>query len=142
LSFGEVGERLIPRVRYSADMVRTTLIVLEIAIASVAVVGGLYAMLGARRVPRPWLNGTPFRSYFWPGATLIILVGGSMAVASALLLGDASSARVVSLEAGIVMLAWVAVQLSMIGYRHWTQLFSLGLGVAVVALSFALPAPG
>jgi hypothetical protein len=65
-----------------------------------------------------------------------------MAVASALLLGDASSARVVSLEAGIVMLAWVAVQLSMIGYRHWTQLFSLGLGVAVVALSFALPAPG
>jgi hypothetical protein len=123
-------------------MVRNTLIVLEMVIACAAVVGGLYAMLGAPRVPRQWLQDTLFRSYVWPGAALLILVGGSMAAAVALLIGEASSARVVSLEAGIVMLGWMTVQLSMIGYRHWTQLLSIGLGIAVVALAFALPAPG
>jgi hypothetical protein len=123
-------------------MVRDVLIVLEIVVASAAVAGGLYAMIGARGTPREWLQNTPFRSYFWPGLTLLILVGGSMAAAAALLLGDASSARVVSLEAGIVLLGWMAVQLSIIGYRHWTQLLSIGLGVGIVVLSFALPAPG
>ena len=73
---------------------------------------------------------------------MLVLVGGSMAAAAALLLGDASSARVVSLEAGMVLLGWMAVQMTMIGYRHWTQLLTIGLGIAVVVLSFALPAPG
>ncbi len=123
-------------------MVRSTLIVLEILIGAAAVAGGVYALLGAPRVPKEWLQATAFKTYFAPGLVLLVLVGGSMAAAAALLLGGASGARVMSLEAGIVLLAWMVAQLSMIGYRHWTQPLLVVLGLAVVVLSFALPSPG
>ncbi len=129
-------------VRYSATMVRDTLIVLEILIAAAAVAGGVYAIMGAPGVPRDWLKGSAFKTYLVPGLVLLILVGGSMAAAAAMLLAGASGARVMSLEAGIVLLAWMVGQLSMIGYRHWTQPLLVVIGVAVVVLSFALPAPG
>ena len=123
-------------------MVRSTLIVLEILIGAAAVAGGVYALVGAPRVPKEWLQATAFKTYFVPGLVLLVLVGGSMAAAAAMLLGGVSGARVMSLEAGIVLLAWMVAQLSMIGYRHWTQGLFVLLGVAVVVLSFALPAPG
>ena len=123
-------------------VVRTVLIVLETVIAAAAVAGGVYAMLGAPRVPREWLRTSPFGSYFIPGLVLLALVGGSMVAAAAMLLVDAPGARLMSLEAGIVLLGWMAAQLTMIGYRHWMQLLLVTLGIAVVVLSFALPAPG
>jgi hypothetical protein len=129
-------------VRYSATMVRTTLIALEIVIAVSAVIGGVYAILGASRIPAGWLQGTAFKSYLVPGLALLVLVGGSMAAAAAMLLAGASGARIVSLEAGVLLLAWMVAQLSMIGYRHWTQPLTMALGIAVVVLSFALPSPG
>ncbi len=123
-------------------MVRITLIVLEIVIAVAAATGGAYAILGAPRIPREWLQGTAFKSYLVPGLALLVLVGGSMVAAAAMLLTGASGARVVSLEAGVLLLAWTVAQLSMIGYRHWTQPLTVALGIAVVVLSFALPSPG
>jgi hypothetical protein len=123
-------------------MVRIVLIVLEILIGIAALAGGANATLGARGVPREWLKGTPFKSYLVPGIVLIILVGGSMLVAAGLLIGGVHVARVVSLEAGIILLAWVGAQFATIGYRHVMQPLSLGLGLAIVVLAFALPSPG
>ena len=123
-------------------MVRAALIVLEILIGAAAVAGGAYALLGAPGVPSEWLRGTLFKTYFLPGLLLLFVVGGSMAAGAAILLGGASLARVVSLEAGILLLAWMVAQLSMIGYRHWTQPLLVLLGLGVVVLSLALPAPG
>jgi hypothetical protein len=134
--------RRTPDVRYSAAMVRDTLIVLEILIAVAAVAGGVYAIVGAPGIPPEWLKGSAFKTYLVPGVVLLVLVGGSMAAAAAMLLAGSSGARVMSLEAGIVLLAWMVGQLSMIGYRHWTQPLLVVIGVAVVVLSFALPAPG
>lgn len=128
--------------RYSATIVRSLLIVIDIAVCAAAVGGGVYAMLGAPRIPRDWLRTTPFKTYFVPGLVLLVLVGGSMAAAAVMLVADVSGARVMSLEAGIVLLAWMGGQLSTIGYRHWAQAVPIALGVAVVVLSFALPAPG
>jgi hypothetical protein len=129
-------------VRYSATMIRTTLIILEILIGLCAVAGGVNALAGAKGVPREWLHRTPFKSYFIPGLVLLVVIGGSMLAAAGLFLGGASVARLVSLEAGIVLLGWIAAQLSTIGYRHWWQPLFLVLGLAVVALSLALRAPG
>ncbi|MFH0916041.1 MAG: hypothetical protein V1912_06285 [bacterium] len=123
-------------------MIRTTLIVLEILIGVGALAGGVYAFAGAKGIPREWLQGTPFRTYFVPGLVLFVVIGGSMLTAAGLLLGSASVARLVSLEAGIVLLGWVATQLATIGYRHWLQPLFLAFGLAVVALSFALSSPG
>jgi hypothetical protein len=121
---------------------KVALIVLELCIGVGALAGGVNALTGAKGVPREWLDGTPFKSYFVPGLLLFVVIGGSMLAAAGLLLGGASAARLVSLEAGIVLLGWIAAQLVTIGYRHWLQPLFLVLGLAVVVLSFALPCPG
>ena len=123
-------------------MLRTTLIVLEIIIGLAAVGGGVYALAGAAAVPREYLQGTPFRSYFVPGLVLLIVVGGSMLLAATLLLIDAPLARIVSLETGVILVAWIGVQVSLIGYRHWLQPLMGFLGLVIVVLSFLLPSPG
>jgi hypothetical protein len=121
---------------------KVALIVLELCIGVGALAGGVNALTGAKGVPREWLDGTPFKSYFVPGLLLFVVIGGSMLAAAGLLLGGASAARLVSLEAGIVLLGWIAAQLATIGYRHWLQPLLLVLGLAVVVLSFVLPCPG
>jgi hypothetical protein len=121
---------------------KVALIVLELCIGVGALAGGVNALTGAKGVPREWLDGTPFKSYFVPGLLLFVVIGGSMLAAAGLLLGGASAARLVSLEAGIVLLGWIAAQLATIGYRHWLQPLFLVLGLAVVVLSLALPCPG
>jgi hypothetical protein len=123
-------------------MLRALLITLEIVIGVGAVGGGIYALVGAKSVPREHLEGTPFRSYFVPGLVLLVVVGGSMLLAATLLLLEAPLARVVSLEAGVILLVWIGVQVSLIGYRHWLQPLMAALGLAIVVLSFFLPAPG
>lgn len=117
-------------------------IVLEILIGIGAVVGGANALAGGRGIPKEWLQDTPFKTYRVPGLVLLLLVGGSMLSSAGLLLDGSSVARLVSLEAGIILLAWAAAQLSMIGYRHWSQSLTAAFGIAVVTLSLLLPSPG
>lgn len=131
-----------PVCRYSARMLTTTVIALDLAIGVAAVGGGIYLMIGAPGLSREWLRGTPFRSFLWPGLALLVLVGGSLIAAGVLLLGDASSGRLVSVEAGVVLVGWGAFVLVTTGYRHWLQALPVALGVAVVVLSLRLPAPG
>jgi hypothetical protein len=123
-------------------MIRTTLIVLEMLIGVSALAGGVYAVSGARGISRDWLEGSPFKSYFVPGLALFFVVGGSILTAAGLLLGDVPSGRLVSLEAGIVLVAWIVGQVSVIGYRSWLQPVLGVLGLVVVVLSFLLPSPG
>ena len=123
-------------------MLRTAVIVLDLAIGLAAVAGGVYLLAGARGLSRQWLRGAPFRNFFWPGLVLLALVGGSLLAAAALLLADAHAGRLVSVEAGVVLLGWSGLLLSTAGYRHWLQLLSVGLGIGVVVLSLFLPAPG
>ena len=123
-------------------MIRVILIVLEVLIGVAALGGGLNAMLGARGVPREWLQGSPFKTYLIPGLFLFLVVGGSMLVAAGLLLAESSAARLMSVEAGIVLVAWIVAQVSIIGRRHWMQPLSAVLGFAVVMLALVLPWPG
>jgi hypothetical protein len=123
-------------------MIRTIVISLDMVLGAVAVAGGAYAVAGGRRVSREWLRGTPFGSFFWPGSVLLVVCGGSLLAAAALLLADAHYGRLVSVEAGVVLVGWAGVMLSARGYKHWVQLLPAALGIAVLVLSFALPAPG
>ena len=122
--------------------VRTVLIALEVAIGFAAVAGGVYALLGAAGVPRAWLAGSPFSSYRLPGVVLLVIVGGTSLTAARLLLGDYSTARLLSFLAGVVLLAWAAAQMMYLSRRHWSQPLSALLGFAVAILALLLPAPG
>jgi hypothetical protein len=123
-------------------MIRTIVTVLDMALGVAAVAGGAYALAGGGRVWPDWLRGTPFKTPVWPALTLLVLCGGSLLTAAALLLADAHLGRLVSVEAGVVLAGWSGMMLSASSYRRWVQALPLLLGVAVVVLSFALPAPG
>jgi len=44
--------------------------------------GGYYGLTGAVGVPTEWLEGSPFAYYFVPSLILLVVVGGSFAVAA------------------------------------------------------------
>jgi ABC-type uncharacterized transport system permease subunit len=86
-----------------------------------ALAGARYALGGAPGVPSEWLRGTPFDDYRVPGAILGGAVGGTQAAATiALLRGDRHASRLSQVASG-VLLAWILIQLRMIGYRSPLQ---------------------
>jgi hypothetical protein len=123
-------------------MIRIVLIVLEILVGVNALGGGIYALTGAKNVSREWLQGSPFTTYTVPGLILLVAVGGSMFASAGMLLADVSRARTMSLLAGIILVAWIVAQVTIIGRRSRLQDAFAVLGFAVVILSFFLPSPG
>jgi len=123
-------------------VLRVVLIALEILVGVAALGGGVYAVAGAPGVSREWLQGSPFKSYVIPGLVLLVVVGGSMLAAAGLLLAEAAIGRTASLEAGIILIAWIVAQVSVIGYRSWLQVVLGAVGLVVVVLSLFLPSPG
>jgi hypothetical protein len=86
-----------------------------------AFAGGYYGMSGAEDVPREWLEGSPFDDYFIPGLVLFVVVGGSMLAAAIAVFADLRIARLAALGAGLVVLAWLAVETLIVGYVSWMQ---------------------
>lgn len=107
-----------------------------------AIGGGLYGLAGAEAVPREWLEGSPFDSYFVPSLVLLVLVGGTFSVASLSVARGTRRDRPLALTAGAVALAWIAAQVAIIGYVSWLQPAVALAGLAVIALASALPARG
>lgn len=117
-------------------MVRNALIVIELAAGAGAVTIGV-RMLAARKL-RP-LHG---RALGLLAITLLAIIGVALICAAALLLAGLSQSRLISVEAGVFFLGWIAGHLALAGYRHWIQLLAVVLGVATVVLALALPCPG
>jgi hypothetical protein len=101
--------------------------------------GGYYGMTGAEGVPTEWLEGSPFHDYFVPGLILFVVVGGAFGVAAVAVLTGVRAARAAALLAGAIVLAWLAVQLSIIGYVSWMQPVTALGGVMVLLLAWKLP---
>ena len=101
--------------------------------------GGYYGLSGAKDVPKEWLEGSPFLDYFVPSLILLVVVGGSFVVAAMAVFIGLRIARLAALTAGIVVLGWLAVQLSMIGYVSWMQPTTAIAGVLVLVLASLLP---
>lgn len=104
-----------------------------------AFAGGVYALSGAPGVPTAWLAGSPFRSYFVPGMFLLVVVGGSFAVASVAVFARTRFARPTAAAAGLLVLLWLAVQVAIIGYASWMQPTTAAAGVLVLWLARRLP---
>ena len=95
--------------------IRYTLGALLAFIAFNAFGGGIYGMAGAGGVPTEWLAGSPFSTYFVPGAILFLVVGGSCIAAAAAVLADRPYARPASLGAAMIVTGWIATQIAIIG---------------------------
>ncbi len=113
---------------------RLGLIGLELLISLCAVGGAAYGLSGAENMPREWLDGTPFHSYLVPSLVLLIAVGGGMALAAGLLMTHDEFAPEASIVAGLVLVAWILIQVLIIvpdGGFSWLQPAMLVIGLAI-----------
>jgi hypothetical protein len=97
--------------------------------------GGYYGLSGAKDIPLEWLKDSPFRSYFIPALFLFVVVGGSCLYASIAVFRNRKSGRTTSLLCGILMISWIMIQVSIIGYVSWMQpaIFITGIVVLLAA---------
>lgn len=98
--------------------------------------GGAYdGMAGAKGVPAEWLARTPFRSYFVPSLILFVFVGGSSLLGAIAVLGRSSLQLALASAAGLTMLGWIVIQVSIIGFVSFLQPLIAGAGVVVLSLT-------
>jgi hypothetical protein len=104
-----------------------------------AFAGGYYGLTGAEGVPREWLEGTPFKDYFYPSLILLVVVGGSCLVAAAAVFARFRVGRFAAVAAAGVLLTWLAVELLMLGYISWMQPATAAGAFVVLILAWLLP---
>jgi hypothetical protein len=122
-----------------SDLPRYTLGSLLALVALNAFGGGIYGLMGAKEIPLRWLEGSPFTSYFLPSLILFSVVGGSLALGAIAVFASWRSARVLSTNAGIVLLLWITVQVAFIGFVSWLQPVMGIVALAFVILARSLP---
>jgi len=122
---------------------RIPLLIVQVLVALSAAVSGVALALGERAgslgiiPPLEWLEGTPFDSYLLPGLVLIVVVGGTHALAFILLLRRTGWALAASAVAGFGMVIWVFVQMALIPYS-FLQAVYFGAGLLEIVLVLLL----
>ena len=101
--------------------------------------GGYYGLTGAAGVPTEWLKGSPFADYFVPSLILLVVVGGSFIVAAIAVFARLRGDRFAVFVAAFVVLGWLTVQISIIGYVSWMQPATAIAGLVVLVLGSQLP---
>ena len=69
-----------------------------------------------------WLEGSPFPDYTIPGLYLGVVIGGGMAAAGVAAGRRSRHAARAALLMGLVLLAWLAVETVIVGFRGWQQI--------------------
>lgn len=119
-------------------LIRKSIGVLLLLIAINAFGGGYYAMSGADGVPLEWLHGSPFRNYFLPGLFLLIVIGGSSLFAALLVFRQHVAANTVTFICGAMILSWLIIQVSIIGYVSWMQPVTALITITILLLNYKI----
>lgn len=121
---------------------RIFLVVLSVFLAVSAVPGGLALLAGFYSPPVEELQGSVFSSFTVPGLALVLLVGGSAALAAVLLLQRNRHALVSAIASGLVVMSFEFVEVLSIGSPHGPprimQILYFCVGSALVVVSLAL----
>lgn len=119
------------------DRVLLALFVVQALIAVNAAWGGVSLVVGARgfAMPVEWLRPVGLRSWLLPGIALVVVVGGTSAVGALASWVGNRWAPALSMLSGGVLLAWLAVQLVVIGPRAPVQAVTAVLGLGVLLLA-------
>lgn len=114
-----------------------TLSVVDIVLAAFAVWGGVSLIAGAPgfRLPIDWLAPVGLSSWVLPGVALIVLVGVPMGWAAVTGWRGTRHAPGISLAAAAVLLAWLGVQLAVIGLKAPVQVVTAVADLAVIVLA-------
>jgi hypothetical protein len=119
-------------------------VVLEILLSIGALGGGLVLMIAPRGeilpLPLSALAGSPFDTYFVPGLILFGVLGLGPLIAAALALRGHRLAPLAAIGTGVVLLAWLGVEIAIVGYSNNPPLqpfyLLLGIIISMVGLSW------
>jgi energy-converting hydrogenase Eha subunit B len=114
---------------------KIALILIQVLVMVNAFAGGFYGLNGAKAIPRSWLDGSPFGSFFVPSLFLFVVIGGGMLAATIIWLRKNRLAPWASLGMGALLMLWIVVQVSIIGYVSWMQPVSFVAGAAIAVLA-------
>lgn len=105
-------------------------------IALLALWGGLELAVGAAafQMPTEWIAPLGLHGWLLPGVVLIVLIGGSMAVAAVASWKGIRHAAATSIAAGVILLGWLALQFVLFGLQVPVQIITTVLALAVVAI--------
>jgi uncharacterized membrane protein YqhA len=120
-------------------MTRWILIVLH-AVLGIAAIGAGQAFVrdpsgDPLGMSTEWLKRSPFPDYRFPGLFLTVVIGGLNLLSSVLLARQHARSPLVSFVTGVLLLAWVAIQTAIIGFRHWSQSIWWGTFTLIAVLA-------
>jgi hypothetical protein len=116
-------------------LIQLALKIMLLVIALNAFGGGYYGMAGAKDVPPEWLEGSPFVNYFIPSLILFVCIGGLSLYAFITLVWIKRFSRTISFSAGLVLILWILVQVSIIGFVSWLQPAMMIAGTIIILLA-------
>lgn len=126
------------RVRAAGPVLTKALGALLLFEAVSAFGGGLYGLAGAEGIPRAWLRGSPFSDYLVPSAVLLVVVGGAQLLAGVAVLRRRPRSGRSALLAGVILLAWSALQMAVIGHTSWLQPLTIAVALLILVLAIRL----
>jgi hypothetical protein len=115
---------------------RISLLALTALCALNAFAGGIGLVANGLGVPEAELEDTPFSSFVIPGILLAAVVGGTMALACALVWRRHRLASWATVFAGATMLVWIAIEAVMIEDGRPLQVTVAVLALATIALGW------
>ncbi len=123
-------------------LIRFMLGAILILVAINAFGGGYYGMAGAKDIPVEWLEESPFPDYFIPSLFLFVVIGGLTLFSGIAVFRRLPIARKAAFSCGIIILLWIAIQITIIGYVSWMQPTTTIAAVLILLLSRHLPKSG
>jgi hypothetical protein len=85
-----------------------------------------------------WLQNTPFPDFLIPGIVLLIFIGISNVFGAWLTFSRKKERVRYGLIFGFILMIWIIVQVSWIGYKDFLQPLYLGTGLLQALLAFYL----
>jgi hypothetical protein len=116
---------------------------LELLLGVGALSGGIMLMAGPNGeilpLPVSALGGSPFTSYFVPGAILCFVLGIGPLCVAALAWRQHRMAPFLTFAVGCALVVWIAVEIAIVGYSNHPplQLIYLVLGAAITLVGVA-----
>jgi len=101
-----------------------------------AVYGGAGLIRDGFGMPDSWLAGTPLTGWVLPGVALLIGVAVPQLAAAALIVTGARPGLAAGFLAGLLLVAWIAVQLLILRRYFFLQPVIAGIGAAEVLLAW------
>jgi hypothetical protein len=109
---------------------------LDALTGAAAVYGGAELIRDGFGMPDGWLAGTPFTGWVLPGVALLVGVAVPQFAAAVLIVAGARTGLAAGYLAGLLLIAWIAVELLILRRYFFLQPVIAGLGAAEVLLAW------